>query len=216
VDFSNYTVGDVFSIANEPHRNRRIGDIASERGEDPFTTIVNIAVADDLRTVLWPPPFANTDADWELRRTVWEDPDVLIGGSDAGAHLDRMLGSPYPTRFLADCLRGRQLLTMERAVRLMTDVPARLFGLRERGRIAVGWHADIVVFDRELVGAGPARTSHDLPGDAKRLVADPRGVRVVVVNGREAIVDGDPTGDLPGTLLRSGRDTSTAAREALV
>jgi N-acyl-D-aspartate/D-glutamate deacylase len=152
---SNYTVGDVFSTANEPHRNRRIGDIASERGEDPFTTPVNIAIADDLKTVLWPPPFADTDADWELRRAVWEDPDVLIGGSDAGAHLDRMLGSPYPTRFLADCLRGRRLLTMERAARLMTDIPARLFGLRDRGRLAVGWHADIVVFDPERVGGRP-------------------------------------------------------------
>jgi N-acyl-D-aspartate/D-glutamate deacylase len=212
VDFSNYTVGDVFSAANQPHRNRRVGDIAAERGHDPFSTIVDIAVADELKTVLWPPPFANTDADWELRRRVWQDPDVLIGGSDAGAHLDRMLGSPYPTRFLADCLRGRQLLSMERAVQLMTDVPARLFGLRERGRIAAGSHADIVVFDPEQVGAGPARICHDLPGDAKRLVADPQGVAVVVVNGRETIVDGEPTGDLPGTLLRSGRDTSASAR----
>jgi N-acyl-D-aspartate/D-glutamate deacylase len=173
---------------------------------------VNIAIADELKTVLWPPPFADTDADWQLRRRVWEDPDVLIGGSDAGAHLDRMLGSPYPTRFLADCLRGRRLVTMERAVQLMTDVPARLFGLRERGRIAVGYHADIVVFDPERIEAGPARISHDLPGNAKRLLADPRGVALVLVNGRETIVDGDPTGDLPGTLLRSGRDTSAAAR----
>jgi N-acyl-D-aspartate/D-glutamate deacylase len=212
VDFAHYTIGDVFSEQNAPYRNRMVGDIAAERGEDPFTTIVNIAVADDLRTVLWPPPHADTDADWELRRQAWENPDVLIGGSDAGAHIDRMLGATYPTRFLADCLRGRQLLPMEQAVRLMTDVPARLYGLRNRGRLAVGQFADIVVFDPEQVGAGPLRINHDIPGDGKRLVSDPEGIARVLVNGRETIVDGHPTGDVAGTLLRSGRDTSSAAR----
>jgi N-acyl-D-aspartate/D-glutamate deacylase len=211
-DFSRYTVGDVFADSNAGYRNRMVGDIAAERGEDPFTTIVEIAVADGLRTVLWPPPFADTEADWELRREVWQDPDVLIGGSDAGAHVDRMLGSTYPTRFLADCLRGRQLLPMEHAVRLMTDIPARLFGLRDRGRIALGYHADTVVFDPDRVGAGPIRTCLDLPGGGKRLVADPEGIAWVSVNGREATVDGRPTGEPAGTLLRSGRDTSAAAR----
>jgi N-acyl-D-aspartate/D-glutamate deacylase len=212
VDFSGYTIGDVFSEENEACRNRKVGDIATERGQDPFTTIVEIAAADQLQTVLWPPPFADTDADWQLRRTVWDDPDILIGGSDAGAHLDRLLGSPYPTRFLADSLRGRQLVTMERAVQLMTDVPARLFGLRNRGRLAVGYRADVVVFDPETVGAGPSRTCYDLPGQGKRLVADPLGMAWVLVNGRQTLEDGQPTGDLAGTLLRSGRDTSAAAR----
>ena len=139
VDFSRYMIGDVFSPQNEPYRNRVVGGIAAELGKDPFTTIVDIAVADRLQTVLWPPPFADTDADWQLRQALWKDPDILIGGSDAGAHLDRLLGSPYPTRFLDDCLRGRQLVPVERAVQLMTDVPARLFGLRGRGRLAVGY-----------------------------------------------------------------------------
>jgi N-acyl-D-aspartate/D-glutamate deacylase len=212
VDFSRYTIGDVFSDENEGYRNRKVGDIAAERGQDPFATIVDIAAADQLRTVLWPPPFADTEADWQLRRTVWEEQDILIGGSDAGAHLDRLLGSPYPTRFLADCLRGRQLVPVERAVRLMTDIPARLFGMRNRGRLAAGYRADVVVFDPEHVGAAPARTCFDLPGQGKRLVADPEGMAWVLVNGRQTLVDGRPTGDLAGTLLRSGRDTSASAR----
>ena len=89
---------------------------------------------------------------------------MLLGGSDAGAHLDRMLGSAYPTRFLADCLRGRQLVSLERAVQLMTDVPARLFGLRDRGRVEVGCHADLVVLDPGTVGAAPVRTVVRPPG----------------------------------------------------
>jgi N-acyl-D-aspartate/D-glutamate deacylase len=143
-----------------------------------------------------------------MRRNLWDEPDVLIGGSDAGAHLDRMLGSPYPTRFIADSLRGRQLVSLERAVQLMTDVPARVFGLRDRGRIALGNHADIVVLDPGRVGATPARLSFDLPGDSKRLLADPVGVEHVLVNGRETILNGEPTGDVPGQILRAGRNTA--------
>ncbi len=206
--FDRYVIGDVFSEANEQYRDRRVRDIAAERGTDAFTTIVDIAAADDLRTVLWPLPGADRDADWAIRRALWDDPDVLLGGSDAGAHLDRMLGAAYPTRFLADCLRGRQLLSLEQAVHLMTDVPARVFGLRDRGRVEVGAHADLVVFDPATVGAAPVRTVFDLPGASKRLLADPIGVHRVFVNGTETLVDGEPTGAVAGTVLRSGRDTT--------
>ena len=207
-DFGNYVIGDVFSEVNEQYRNRKVADIAAERGEDAFATIVDIVANDDLRTVLWPLPAADSDADWELRRRLWDNDDVLLGGSDAGAHLDRMLGSPYPTRFVGDCLRGRQLVPLERAVHLLTDVPARLFGLRDRGRVAEGGHADLVLLDPATVDASPARIAFDLPGDSKRLLADPIGVVRVLVNGRETIVDGRPTGDVPGAVLRSGRDTT--------
>jgi N-acyl-D-aspartate/D-glutamate deacylase len=210
-DFGNYVIGDVFSEVNEQYRNRKVGDIAAERGEDPFATIVDIVANDDLRTVLWPLPSADSDADWELRRRLWDEDDVLLGGSDAGAHLDRMLGSPYPTRFVGDCLRGRQLVPLERAVHLLTDVPARLFGLRDRGRVAEGGHADLVLLDPATVDASPARIAFDLPGESKRLLADPIGVVRVLVNGQETIVDGQPTGDVPGTVLRSGRDTTGTA-----
>jgi N-acyl-D-aspartate/D-glutamate deacylase len=142
---------------------------------------------------------------------LWDDPDVMLGGSDAGAHLDRMMGSSYPTRFLADCLRGRRLVPLERAVEMMTDVPARLYGLRERGRIEPGYFADVFVFDPETVSSGPARRVWDLPGDSLRLTASSTGVRRVLVNGVVTVADGESTGALPGTVLRSGRDTETFA-----
>ena len=142
---------------------------------------------------------------------MWESDDILIGGSDAGAHLDHLLGSAYPTRFLADVLRGSKVLPLERAVRLMTDVPARLFGLRDRGRIAEGWLADVAVLDPATVGSGPARRVYDLPGGAYRLMAAPEGVVRVLVNGVETISDGMPTGARAGTVLRAGRDTAGTA-----
>jgi N-acyl-D-aspartate/D-glutamate deacylase len=133
----------------------------------------------------------------------------MIGGSDAGAHLDRMCGANYPTTFLGDCLRNRKLVSMERAIQLMTEAPATLFGLTGRGHVAEGHFADLFIFDPETVGSEPATLVNDLPGGSPRLVADAIGVVRVLVNGVETIVDGKPTGHLPGALLKSGRDTAT-------
>jgi len=210
-DFGHYVLGDTYSADNEGLKGRVVADVAAERGLAPFDALVEIVINDDLRTVLWPMPPDNDDATWKLRQEVWEHPDVLLGGSDAGAHLDRMCGAPYTTRFVGDMIRGRQLTSMERAVQMITDTPAQLFGLRERGRIAPGYHADLVVFDPATVGSEPATLVNDLPGGTPRLTADAIGVVRVLVNGVETVADNRPTGAVPGQVLRSGRDTYTVA-----
>ncbi|CAL9307522.1 N-acyl-D-amino-acid deacylase family protein [Streptomyces sp. SudanB182_2057] len=210
-DFGRYVIGDTYSAANQGLTGRVVRDIAAERGQDPFACLVEICAHDELRTVLWPMPSDNDPASWALRAETWRHEDVLLGGSDAGAHLDRMCGAPYTTRFLGDCLRGRRLAGLEQAVRMLTDDPARLFGLRERGRVAEGYHADLVLFDPERVDAGRARLVHDLPGDSPRLHSEAIGVRAVWVNGAETVRDGRVTGAVPGRVLRSGRDTRTVS-----
>ncbi|MGY1498671.1 N-acyl-D-amino-acid deacylase family protein [Streptomyces sp. QTS52] len=210
-DFGRYVIGDTYSAANEGLTGRVVRDIAAERGQDPFSCLVDICVADELRTVLWPMPTDNDPASWALRAETWRHEDVLLGGSDAGAHLDRMCGAPYTTRFLGDCLRGRKLVPLERAVQMLTDDPARLFGLRERGRIQEGFHADLVLFDPERIAADKATLVHDLPGDSPRLDSKAIGVTAVWVNGVETIRDDTVTGAVPGTVLRSGRDTATVS-----
>jgi N-acyl-D-aspartate/D-glutamate deacylase len=210
-DFDNYIIGDTYAEVNEGLKGRRVGDIASERGSGGFATLIDIVVADDLRTTLWPIPPDGDAASWELRRQTWWDDRAILGGSDAGAHLDRMCGGNFPTRFLADTIRGRKLVPLERAVQLMTQVPAELFGLVDRGLIAEGFHADVVVVDPETVGSELAELVHDLPGDSPRLTADPIGVELVFVNGEVAVVDGKATGERVGRVLRSGRDTRTVA-----
>ena len=211
IDFDNYVIGDTYSAENEGLTGRRVHEVAAERGAEPFDTLLDIVLADDLRTVVWPSATDNDDASWKLRAEIWDDPHVMIGGSDAGAHLDRMCGSTYPTKWIGDCLRGRQLTTMERAIEMMTDEPARLFGIRDRGRIAEGHHADLWMFDPETIDASMVRLVEDLPGDSPRLVADAVGVDLVMVNGTPIVRDGTSTGAVPGTLLRSGRDTSTVS-----
>ena len=202
-----YVIGDTYAPANDGCAFRRVDDIAAERGTAPFDTLLDIVLADDLRTVLWPNTDDGEDRTWALRAAIWSDPRAMVGGSDAGAHLDRMCGSNYPTAFLGDCLRGRKLVPVEQAVHMMTSQPAQLFGLRERGLVEEGYAADLFVFDPETVASEPARLVHDLPGGAARLYAGSHGVVRVLVNGVETVRDGAPTGALPGTLLRSGRDT---------
>ncbi|MFI7018603.1 amidohydrolase family protein [Streptomyces sp. NPDC050164] len=210
-NFGRYVIGDTYSEANAGMTGRVVKDIAEERGQEPFACLVEICANDELRTVLWPMPPDNDPASWALRAQTWQHEDVLLGGSDAGAHLDRMCGAPYTTRFLGDCLRGRKLVALEQAVKMLTDDPARLFGLRERGQVREGWHADLVLFDPERIDAGPATLVHDLPGDSPRLDSRALGVRAVWVNGVEAIRDDVVTGAVPGRVLRSGRDTETVS-----
>jgi N-acyl-D-aspartate/D-glutamate deacylase len=101
------------------------------------------------------------------------------------------------------------LLSWEDAIHQLTDVPARLYGLRHRGRIAEGFFADLVVLDPERVGHRSEYTRDDLPGGASRLYAEADGIEHVVVNGTEIARHGDLTGATPGTVLRSGTDTDS-------
>lgn len=213
-DWDNYVIGDTFSEANEGLSGKRANELAAEWGTDSFSALVKVAINDDLRTILWPGSPDNDADSWELRRQVWDDPRAMIGGSDAGAHLDRMSGAPYTTRFLGDMLRGRKLVDVERAVQLISDDPAKLFGLIERGRLAEGYHADVVVFDPQTIGAGNATLVRDLPGDSPRLTAESHGVVRVFVNGVVTVVDGAATGATPGKILRSGTDTAGTAVSA--
>jgi N-acyl-D-aspartate/D-glutamate deacylase len=206
-----YRFGATVARENVGLEGRLVAEVAAARGVDDFACVVEAAIAEDFDLDFWPvrPVDPNDDPSYRVR--LWESPDILIGGSDAGAHADHLLGSPYPTRFLADVLRGSRQLPLERAVRLMTDVPARLFGLRRRGRVAPGWWADVTVVDPGTVGSGPARRVYDLPGGAYRLLSESHGVVRVLINGVETIRDGQPTQARPGTVLRAGRDTGETA-----
>jgi N-acyl-D-aspartate/D-glutamate deacylase len=204
-----YQIGDTYSAANSGLKGKIVADVAERANKGTFDTLVDIVLNDELRTILWPLPSDNDLKSWQMRAEAWEHPLVMIGGSDAGAHLDRMCGAPYTTSFLADTLRGRQLVSLERCVQLMTQAPAQLFGLRDRGELREGAHADIVMFDPTTVATDEVKLVDDLPGGTARLFADAIGVHRVMVNGTTIVIDGKATGALPGTVLRSGRDTYT-------
>jgi N-acyl-D-aspartate/D-glutamate deacylase len=202
-------IHDVFASENEAYRGRLVGEIAEEEGRDPWDVLTGIALADDLNTSFGTVARPESDDDWKARVEIWRDPRAVIGGSDAGAHLDVLASFHYTTVVLGEAVRERGLLGLEEAVHLLTDVPARLYGLRDRGRLEEGAHADVVVLDPATVASDPIRMRMDLPGGAARLYAGARGIGHVLVNGRAIVRDGELTDERSGTLLRSGRDIAT-------
>jgi N-acyl-D-aspartate/D-glutamate deacylase len=198
-----------FTPETKRYEGRVVGEIAAEEGKRPFDALLDIVVADELKTTFGPQPPVVTDSDWEARLQVCRDPRAVVGASDAGAHLDFMTFFNYTTMFLQQAVRERRMIGLEEAVHLLTEVPAKLYGLRDRGVVADGAFADIVVFDPDTVGSEPGAMRFDLPSGAGRLYADATGVDHVFVNGAEIVAGREITDARPGTLVRSGRDTAT-------
>ena len=208
-NWSNHRIHDVVAPENEDYRGRMIGEIAEEEGRSAWQVLTAIARADELNTSFGTVPAPDTDDDWKARIQVWRDRRALIGASDAGAHLDLLASFNYATEVLGKAVRQRKLLPLEEAINLITDTPAQLYGLQERGRVVEGWKADLVVLDPETIGSHDVRMRMDLPGGAGRLYADADGIDHVLVNGTPIVRDGKLTEERNGTLLRSGRDTRT-------
>ena len=186
-----------------------VAEAARRRGASAFDLLFDVVLADDLRTILMVPPIGDDPDSWRRRMELLDDPRTLVGGSDAGAHLDMSDTFSFFTDFVGTTVRERQLLPLETAVRMVTDDAARAFGLRNRGRIEPGYAADVVVFDESLVRSKPIETRDDLPGNGTRLFAEAEGIDWVLVNGEVIAASGELTESRPGTVLRSGRDTET-------
>jgi N-acyl-D-aspartate/D-glutamate deacylase len=190
-----------------------LADIAAARGTDVLDVLIDVVLVDKLSLYMvlpsLTPTLGRSDEGWARRVSVWKDDRVMLGGSDAGAHLDLMCHANYPTVVLGEVVRDRGLLSIEEAVRMMTDRPARHYGLKERGRVAEGWVADLVVFDPATIASKPSEVRTDLPGGGERLYAESVGIEHVLVSGVEVVADGGCTDARPGVLLRSGRDTET-------
>jgi N-acyl-D-aspartate/D-glutamate deacylase len=112
------------------------------------------------------------------------------------------MDSSLQTHVLSHWVRAKGAFTLEQAVRMVTFVPATLWGFADRGLVREGLAADLVVFDPDTIGAEMPEVVDDLPAGARRLIQRARGVAATVVNGEVLLRDGKHTGALPGRLLR--------------
>jgi len=180
---------------------KTVAQLAAERGVDGVDALLDLTLEDDLESEFTMQSF-NTRAD--RMAEILNDPTVLIGLGDGGAHLDMLCDAGYPSYVLGSWVRERKVLTLEEAVRRMTSDPADFFGIRDRGRIAPGLAADLVLFDPRTVGAaGRPERIYDLPGGAKRMVMRSRGIELTLVNGVPTWEKGALTGAAAGQVLRS-------------
>ena len=183
---------------------RTVADAGAEMGKDAVDAFFDLALGDDLKTE-FTVAVMNTDA--ASVAEIFTHPRSLLGLSDAGAHLTLFCEAGQTSRLLGHWVRERQALSLEQGVRRITSMPADIFGLRDRGRLAPGLAADIAVFDPATIADHPPELVHDLPGGGPRLVQRASGIAWSFVNGRAVIREGRmPEGGEPGPgrVLRPG------------
>ena len=200
-NWARINVHEVRSPALKALEGRSIADIAREQGKDGVDAFLDLTLQDDLDIEFTMASF-NTRVD--RMAEILNDKRVLVALGDGGAHVDMLCDAGYPTYLLGTWVRERQALTLEEGVRRLTSDPADVFGIRDRGRLAPGLAADLVIFDAARVGStNRGERRFDLPGGAKRMVMPSRGVEHTVVNGVVTWADGKLTGAAAGQVLRS-------------
>ena len=183
-----------------------LAEAARKLGKDPVDLALDLTLDNDLQARF---RMAVMNFDEREVAELITDPNTIIALSDAGAHASQLCDACYATHLLGHWVRERKTFTLEQAVHNLTQRPAEMFGLADRGVLAEGWPADVVVFDPTTVGPGPLKRVYDLPAGADRLISEAHGIDAVIVNGRlirrggkDVVAANDR---LPGRLLRHGR-----------
>jgi N-acyl-D-aspartate/D-glutamate deacylase len=182
----------VVESARAQLEQRSIAELAREAGKDPLDFMLDLSLEENLDTV-FSALLLNSDVEGVGR--MLKHPNSLVSLSDAGAHLTFFNDAGFGLHLLGQWVRERGVLSLEDAARRLTSQPARIFGIRERGALKTGYHADLLLFDPAKVARGPKQRVFDLPGGHPRLTTPPVGVHGVWVNGITPA-------QLPGKLLR--------------
>jgi N-acyl-D-aspartate/D-glutamate deacylase len=208
-DFGLFQIEYVGSERNAPWVGKTIAEYAATTGKPAFDALFDLAIEEDLQLSFSGPAVGDDEASWKIRGEIWQNEHCLIGASDAGAHLDAINTFAVGTQLLGEGVRKRGIFSLEEGVRRITSHLADAFGLKDRGRIAPGAAADLVVFDPDTIDCGPIKLQSDLPGGETRLYAEAIGIHHVIVNGVPVAAGNAPTGRTGGRILRGGTDTYT-------
>jgi N-acyl-D-aspartate/D-glutamate deacylase len=180
---------------------KSIAELAKARGVHPADVLCDLAVAEPAMQLLW-----NSEGQpWiEANAESQDNPHMIIGTGDGGAHADRDDGAEWSTYFIRSWLLDRGHMTLEEGVRRITHLPAMVCGIPLRGLLARGYHADVMMFDPSRIALGKKQLVADMPGGEERWQVKPEGVARVMVNGEVIIENGELTGAQPGRVLRIG------------
>jgi N-acyl-D-aspartate/D-glutamate deacylase len=194
----------VNKVGRAEHRHlegKSIDELSGLLGKTGIDALLDLALADDLETVF---EDSTTQGDEKAVAQIFQSPYVMLGQSDAGAHVAS--GNPgfgFATLMLSYWVRERKMMTLEDAIRKLTFMPASIFGIHDRGLLRPGMAADIFVFDPTAIGLEKPRQVNDLPEGAPRYTQGAVGIHYSIVNGSLLMQNGSHTGAYPGRVLRS-------------
>jgi N-acyl-D-aspartate/D-glutamate deacylase len=186
---------------NQLYQGKSVAEVARLLGKSNIDALFELALSEDLETVF---EDSTTQGDENAVREIFRSPFVLLGQSDAGAHVAN--GNPgfgYATFLLSYWVRQRGIMTLEEAIKKLTFMPASVFGIHDRGLLRPGMKADVFVFDPSTIDLAKPQRVNDLPEGAPRFVQGAKGVHYTIVNGTLLMNDGHHTGKFPGKVLRS-------------
>ena len=186
---------------NKSLQGKSVQDIAEAQKKDGLDCFLDLSLEEDLETRF---VHINTQGDPKAVCEILKHPAVMIGQSDAGAHMGYDARFGYCTAFLGRWVRGYGIMNLEEAVGKLTFRVASVFGLNDRGLLRPGLAADIAVFDPATINTLEPEYVRDLPGNETRMIQKAIGVPFTVVNGEIVIENGAPTGARPGKVLRPG------------
>jgi len=199
--------GNLYAMKDVEWNDPTVAQLAAARGQHPVEVMIDLVLADDNQVFVQ--PLVNEDPDQVLG--MLQHPLTLATFSDSGAHVCQEMGSSLQTHMLSYWVRTRQAFTLERAVRKLSHDNAAAWGLADRGLLRPGYRADLVLFDAARVRPAMPTVEADLPGGARRLVQKAEGIAATIVNGEVTLENGEPTGRLPGVLLRGPGAAATTS-----
>jgi N-acyl-D-aspartate/D-glutamate deacylase len=185
---------------NEKYLGKSIAEVAVMSGEEQLDAFLNLALGEDLETSF---QNANTGGDQQAMAEILRSPYVLIGNSDAGAHVQYGAQFGYGTTLLGLWVRERGVMSLEQAIHKLTAEVASVYGIPNRGSLQPGYAADLAIFEPGKIKSCEPEWAQDYPGGTKRLIQHAIGMHYTVVNGRVICADGRLSGDLPGEVLRT-------------
>ena len=197
---------EVEAVRDSEHADwvgQSVTELAKARGAEALDTFLDLSLEEGLAT-LWQTRMDEVAKQFieHVVRTAIEDPIVMSGSSDGGAHLASFVGADYTTRLLTDWVPDP--ISLEHAIWRLTGMPATVHSLEDRGFVRQGAWADLVLLDLDRLEAGRARLVRDFPADTERYVIDAEGYEMLIVNGEILMQSGKHSGALPGHVLRGG------------
>lgn len=199
--FENIVVTGPATPQTQQWLDHTIGLVAEKTGKHPADALLDIVVADGLKTEFFSMP---SNQSLEHLKEIVDNPYVLFGVSDGGAHTKFLTAGRYPTETLIKVVREHDMLSLEDAHWRLSALPAQLAGFTDRGVIKPGAPADLVVYDLDHLEILPPRVVHDLPGGEWRRIQRAKGYHYILINGEVTIEDDEQTHRHVGQLLRHG------------